>query len=138
MTGAGRGRLIGFVLGLMVAGCGPVYETVYDYQGPPGPAAAACSAGCRLNEDLCRNQCQQDNWPCLHSPAGAGPGFATPYWSHGDSDRFDAPPGSLWCDPPTACYERCAAEQRRCLTATCGGQLTSRRACVAFCPKGTE
>ncbi len=105
---------------LMLAGCGPMYETQYSFVPPENESARACIFQCEngklqchqleeMKEENCENRADRDYYRC--------------------KDR-----GEKYCyrESCSVDYERCEGQYRSCYQA-CGGRVESRQVCVAFC-----
>lgn len=117
-------RLFFPLLGLLLAGCGPIYHTVYDYTPPASRDGMACVMQCentrnqcqRANRlerevaDLKRRQCEERRE--REKEKNGGKSSLSCSYHASDTD----------CDAPyRACYQ------------TCGGRVESHRECAAFC-----
>ncbi len=113
-----------------LAGCGPIYDTVYSYTPPSSPAGKFCVDNCEDRQDDCerfeneraeycedRQREQMDRCADrISREKGRGP-------------KFDECGKTESC---TASLTRCEEDYRRCY-GNCGGTVTSKQECVAFC-----
>lgn len=138
------------VAGLLLAGCGPVYQTQYRYQPPRAFAGRRCVNTCSAQFQACRMRCQEvndrrthyqqqqadfDYWSSHHHYHHFHPGYGpNPYspgyypdddsFTYGDNYNYYADNGGCGCRATyNSCYQNC------------GGNVYSRRVCVAFCGK---
>lgn len=128
-----RRRLcVAILVAVLLAGCGPLYRTTYDYTPPRDRIGRLCSAQCATTREVCRgnadnraqsqySQCeieaQQQYYECLNSAK-------------------DSKQRSICflrqCDSHTD-YRYCDDDYRSCYSA-CGGRVTPQKHCVLNCP----
>ena len=135
----GLGRIAGLLLGLAVLGaCGPVYQTVYDYTPPPTAQGQLCASKCGEISRLCTQNCSLREDRCVAEARERGARDFERYVRdrqdaklpiEKDVDDFTYTGG---CYTSSSCSRTCDEDYRRCFTG-CGGQVTSRQVCTAFC-----
>ncbi len=130
-----EGRCLGVKWGFLsvlvlvfINGCGPIYETRYNFAPPKEPHAQACLFQCQNGKMQCEQleqmrvercewqaQYEQDRCERQHRRKGK-----EPKW-------YEC--GTTSC---SADNERCEANYRSCYAA-CGGTVTSQEVCVMNC-----
>lgn len=127
---------------LTVVGCGPVYETVTDYEPPANPTARAslsncelirmqctqieesradgCLRNCQARVDACEQRAEADYQRCASNEARRA------YCTRARCENTCA---SGACSPK---LDNCKRQYDRCYTAA-GGTVTTRTMCVARC-----
>jgi hypothetical protein len=131
-----------FVFLLMIAGvgtlvgCGPIYQTEYDYIPPHSGIGKMCAMQCQQNKNTCEQMCQLKNDAC-RTQARQDAMYRYEMYRHRQRDIGRGINKGIndfnygnYCD--TAC--NCDSSFRTCY-ATCGGQVLTQRVCVAFCGK---
>jgi hypothetical protein len=127
---------------LAVGGCGPVYQTVTDYEPPENPTARAglsncevirmqcaqieegraqtCQRDCLAQVDACKDRAEAEYQRCMRNPYRLGPC---------SRDKCPSYCGSATCQGDLS---GCQDQYDRCYTAA-GGTVTKRTVCVARC-----
>ncbi len=112
------------------SGCGPIYDTVYDFTPPSSRAGEDCIEDCKMTQFSCE-ETERDR---------------SRYCEDRERDRMDRCNERIqaeknrpakWdeCGKIESCTEdmkRCESRYRLCYQA-CGGTVTARQECVAFC-----
>ena len=135
------------VLGALLAGCGPRYQTFTSYAPPQDEAGRQCLAQCLSGRQLCRQNAQIQTQQCRLGAQteaqienyGGSPNIR-PSSSAPGAKRGSAPeqPGTVSanygrCDGEAATAERqCAIDHDLCYQ-NCGGAVTYTTHCVANC-----
>ncbi len=118
---------------LVLAGCGPLYHTTYDYTPPRNHIGQLCSTQCSNTRDSCR---------------GKADSLAQSRYSQCDAQAQQAYEACLAANTSAqqnhvcllqqcqshANYDHCDADYRSCYSA-CGGVVTPQKKCVFDCPK---
>jgi hypothetical protein len=125
-------------IALVSAACGPIYETVYDYNPPPTAEGRLCASQCTQIGNLCRQNCELREQRCLSDARQRGA------WDYEDYVReqqarkepvtrsIDDFTYDSGCYTASSCKRECNVSYNQCFT-TCGGAVTSRQVCTAFC-----
>lgn len=114
---------------LIIVGCGPIYETRYNFVPPTEPHSAVCLTHCytgkiqcqqleQVQLDNCENRAERERYRCewqIRRDKKREPKWYECGGSHCSVDE-----------------ERCEANYRSCYQA-CGGQVNSEQVCVANC-----
>lgn len=127
-------------LALVLAGCGPVYDTTYSYEAPPTGEGKLCANQCGQIEQLCKRNCTLERESCLAREREQARNDYEDYVRarrnsgapvERDLDDFDR---DYRCASSNVsmCESGCASDQRTCY-ATCGGKVTATTVCTAFC-----
>lgn len=129
-----------FVLAGVLAACGPVVHTNYNYAPPPGDAGKQCVAQCARTQQTCSQTCELTYQSCLAEERDA----ARRYYRYYVNDRtarklpvertMDDYDFDYRCDNkrPETCEAACGSDQRTCYQ-SCGGTVTGTNVCTAFC-----
>src|SRR5690606_22150835 len=59
-----RMLLAGLAALFLVEGCGPIYDTTYDYTPPPTDEGRFCATQCQSLQQHCRSDCSRDERLC--------------------------------------------------------------------------
>jgi len=124
------------IASILMAGCGPIYETSYKYVPPKSYRGRLCANQCTSQKSSCQNNCRVLNQACrMEANAAAEPAYRaylrsmrkqnkTPWRNIGDFADY------------SNCNDRCGCETnyKQCYT-TCGGQVIPHTVCTAFCNK---
>lgn len=122
---------------LIMAGCGPLYETSYSFAPPSTSQGKMCVLQCQQSKTLCQRLCTSDNSNCKLRARSDAQFQYEQYVSAQTAARqpvtktlndFYNPFQCL----PKSCH--CAADYRSCFQ-LCGGDVTEQRTCVANCGK---
>ena len=121
------------IAAMLLAACGPIYETQYDYIPPHNRGGQVCLEQCNTSKAQCRTIAgQQAENERLHCELDANAdyehcqGSAT---NHAEADKCTR----RSCAAPTANSGPCDEDFRICY-AGCGGTVTSRQVCTFNCP----
>ena len=115
---------------LLLAGCGPIYDTVYDFTPPSTSAGRGCIDECGRSKSYCEDAerdrvdyCEEHQQRLMDQC----------------NDRIlrekNRAPKWTECGKTESCTadnEKCENRYRVCYQA-CGGTVTSKQECVAFC-----
>lgn len=121
-----------------LAGCSPVYETVYDYTAPPSTEGKLCASKCDQISNLCVQNCQLREDRCVAEARERG---ARDYEDYVRDQEAAGKPieknlsdftSTGGCYSTTSCKRDCTTGFRQCFVG-CGGSYTSREVCTAFC-----
>lgn len=119
---------------LMLSGCGPMYQTTYNYIPPHSYRGRRCVNRCLSDRSYCRSQCQTNLQSCeTNANLIAMPQYLSYVQEQNASHQ---PINESITD--FADYSRCsshcgcATTYRECFT-NCGGAVIVNRQCVAFC-----
>jgi hypothetical protein len=121
-----------------LSACGPIYETVYDYAPPASPEGRICAAQCTPTSSLCRENCDLREQRCVSEARERGARDYERYVRQ--RQRNDEPIKKSvsdftydgGCYTSSSCRSDCTISYNQCFT-VCGGTVTSRRVCSAFC-----
>ncbi len=126
------------VLVFAVAGCGPIYETVYSYQPPRSPQGQQCAGQCQQIGQYCRQNCRLREDSCrANARQEAGYEFDR-YVRERHRNRQEVKKSigdfdySYHCSGASSCEASCDADFRICFT-NCGGVVTAYQQCTMFC-----
>lgn len=124
------------VLGLLLAGCGPVYTTTYHYKPPKSWRGKQCVNRCLQNRSQCYMYC---NSTVLQCRADANRAARPAYRAYVRYQRRHGLPINRNLSSfanYSQCTDRCGCENtyRQCYT-NCGGQVKTSTICTAFCKK---
>ena len=133
-----RYRAAMLVLALLVAGCGPIYETVYSYQPPRSPQGRQCVGQCQQINQYCRQNCQLRETSCQATARQDASYDYDRYVRERQRHRQEIKKSpsdfdhSYSCSSASSCEQTCGDDYRMCYT-NCGGVVTSREECTMFC-----
>jgi hypothetical protein len=120
------------LIALLLAGCGPIYDTTYRYLPPSDPLSRPCITQCLTSRDSCRNvqELKAEN-SRLRCERDAGDDFERCLFNAKDEQ------GKNSCRRRT-CSEStnlgvCEADYRVCFQ-SCGGIVEEERVCTFNCP----
>ncbi len=117
---------------LILAGCGPIYDTKYDLMPPSDEAGRFCVVECeRINGD-CRRDAQHRYDRCERDNREARDEFERCRRKHAENanKRCGSSASTNYCSSDTA---SCDSAYRRCFQ-NCGGEIHTRQVCVFNCP----
>jgi hypothetical protein len=126
-----------FMLGVgMLTGCGPIYQTKYDYMPPRSSTGMMCVAQCQQGKSTCEQMCQLRNDNC-RTQARQDAIYRYEIYKQARQDRGRAPKKEVGdFDSSNSCNIPCRCESSfRACYAACGGQVLEQQVCVAFCDK---
>lgn len=121
---------------LLVAACGPIYGTKYEFLSPRDPQGGACVAQCQQSKDNCQTSCQSDYDACLSHEDRDGRENYQRYVRERQREKKPAERSEqsfinhYHCS--NSCDSRCNSYYRGCYE-SCGGLVIPHKACVAFC-----
>lgn len=128
-----------FSLGILFAllfGCGPIYKQEYSYVAPRTTAGTMCISQCVQNKNMCEQMCQMKNDNCrAQARADAAYQFeAYKQERYAQGKKIEKSFSNF--DNSYACSDTCNCRPtfNGCYSA-CGGQIVSKKICVAFCDK---
>lgn len=126
------------ILFLNLFGCGPIYQKKFTYYQPRSNAVRQCIASnCERNKMMCERNCSERNSACKWRAYDQA---RVDYRQYVRQQRRQNLPvkksisdfnNDSYCDTSCGCNE----VYRRCYQ-TCGGKVTSKSVCVAFCDQG--
>lgn len=131
-----RAAIIALFLALGLSGCGPQYQTTFQYQPPTSVGARQCLVQCQGQRDYCRERAQDRYENCRAARRQEAYIEYRSYLRQMERERkrpvysvssFDR---SYQCSTATA--GNCTANYNECYQ-TCGGRVTARTVCVANC-----
>lgn len=121
---------------LLVASCGPIYDTKYQFTPPRDPQGKMCATQCQQTQTYCRATCEANRQNCLAYERDRGRDAYEDYVyqrrrEHKPIKRTpDSFVNTYNCS--NSCEDTCAADYRQCYS-TCGGRVTAHQVCTAFC-----
>lgn len=109
---------------ILLCGCGPMYETQYNYAPPKSAVGVMCVSTCEANRGNCRQMQDMQKQNCEYR---ADQEY---HWcvKHSDDKHKD----QCYRTSCNADYAVCDDQYRGCYQA-CGGTVTANQVCVAFC-----
>ena len=126
------------VLMLVMAGCGPIYETVYSYQPPRSAEGRMCTSQCHQINQYCKQNCELREQTCQGNAQQEANRQYDSYVRErrrahleikkSPSDFYS----SYGCSSSSSCSSACDSNYRMCYT-NCGGTITSHQECTMFC-----
>jgi uncharacterized protein YceK len=129
--------VLALLASLLLAGCGPMYETTYSYQKPHTQRARDCIAhNCQYNKMMCEKNCSANNRSCeWQAHQNAQEEFRQYAIQQRENHQPINKSVSDFMDDFN-CNNSCNCQgiYRRCYS-TCGGTVIANTQCVAFCPK---
>lgn len=140
----GKAAFLGAV-GFLLAACGPVIETHYDYLPPENAGGMQCLAGCQKNQNACQRDEAVAKEECRYREErrveDAYEEAMEKYYFdlalHAEApDRFAKPTQPTRGYPS---YYRCDNQSSQCQSGynmcyrSCGGAVSERQVCVANC-----
>lgn len=119
-------------MALLLASCGPIYETNYRYTPPNDPLSRPCISQCLADKGQCRNtaelkaensrlRCERDSRDDYERCLGN---------AKGEQGRASCSRRNCGQD---ANYGFCEADYRTCFQ-SCGGSVDEERLCTFNCP----
>ncbi|PWC33856.1 agenet domain-containing protein [Azospirillum sp. TSO35-2] len=126
------------VLSLLSA-CGPVYETQYSLTPPTSAEGRLCVSQCQQTRNFCRQNCGMSQQACVNDARSRALYEYQAYVNRQTAEKkpikksvSDFDHSSYSCGT-NSCESRCEADYRDCFGGSCGGRVTSKRVCTAFC-----
>lgn len=122
------------VLGSLIASCGPIMQTNYQFTPPKSESGRNCIVHCdsskntceqleQMKYELCEQRAEQEYYNCQRWEAAADRQSGTKRkWYE----------GSCYRDSCSSNIEGCAINYRICYQ-NCGGQVISETICVSNC-----
>lgn len=118
----------------LLSGCGPVYETHYNYVPPASWHGRQCANHCLAKRSRCRTSCQSAKQVCR---SAADMDAMPAYLDYAQDQRNSGEPvvNSVsdfadYSNCPDKCG--CGSTYRACFS-NCGGTVIANTQCVAFC-----
>jgi hypothetical protein len=129
--------LLSLLSTLLLAGCGPMYETNYSYVTPHSQRARDCIASnCVRNKMLCQRNCAANNRSCEWQATQNAQEEFHEYAVQQRENRQPITKSVSDFMDDWNCNNSCNCQTvyRQCY-GTCGGTVIANTQCVAFCPK---
>jgi len=133
-------RLLSLCLGLLalLGACGPIYDTQYSLTPPTSAEGRLCVGQCQQNRTICRQGCTISQQACLSEARDRA---FYEYQAYASQQRAEKKPikrsvssfENTYACSTNSCEARCEADYRDCFGGACGGQVTARKVCTAFC-----
>ena len=127
------------VLLLLIAGCGPVYQTTYELRPPENYQGRVCSNQCSQTQQFCQQNCSSQIQMCEYNERLRS---ENEYYGYVEQQRAAnkkvvLTPESFYdsfrCSRSTeTCQAQCESSYRSCF-ASCGGTVIPHTQCVADC-----
>lgn len=120
----------------LIAACGPMYKTTYNYIPPHSNHGRMCLNQCLDIQNNCREVCNNHKDQCK---AMAQRRAEADFWAYQRAQRDTHQPimkttSDFYND--MGCQESCHCnEQYNQCYINCGGQIVPTQTCVAFCDK---
>lgn len=119
---------------LLLASCGPVYQTTYSYKTPRSQNGRYCANACLQDKSRCEARCREDNQYCRSQAQRRG---ERAYRRYVRDQRRAGKPVNLnvdWFTDYSGCNNSCGctSNYNQCFT-NCGGTVVPHTVCVAFC-----
>lgn len=121
---------------LTLTACGPIYKTNYSYIPPQNGMGKMCAAQCVQGKNACQQSCEVTKNTCqLRAHQDALAKFQIYKQDRLRQGKKVALNVSAF-DNSYSCNQSCACEDtfNTCYS-TCGGQVITKKVCVAFCNK---
>lgn len=119
-----------------LTGCAPIYRTQYTFVPPKTDIAKMCTAQCVQGKNTCEQMCRMNNENCLlRAQQDAEHQFEiykNDQLRQGKEVKRDMNSFKHTYSCRSSC--NCEPTYRSCYT-SCGGQITQKQVCVAFCDK---
>ncbi|HYG86183.1 MAG TPA: hypothetical protein VD978_07980 [Azospirillum sp.] len=126
---------------LLLASCGPVYETAYHFVPPDSAEGQRCTAQCQAEHATCTQSCERRERLCLSDADSRAmrdyqidlgdaptrrrsPATSRTYFDYADRYRAICYAGG--------CRDQCDATHRACFE-SCGGKVSALQVCTANC-----
>lgn len=131
---------LGMALGLSVllAACGPIYETQYTYTQPDSRRGQACTSSCEADQQACKYQCKRETQDCENEKTRVAEREFRRYERYQRDQNlpvtrsvYDFKP-NYSCPWEHECANVCEADYRACFTG-CGGRIDAQQVCVMGC-----
>lgn len=133
-------RLFALCLTLLalLAGCGPMYETQYSFTPPSSPEGRMCVSQCQNSRTMCRQSCSMEQQACRNEARSRAmieyQAYANKQIANKQPVKKSPSDFEYYSSCGTSsCESRCEADYRSCFADVCGGRITSRQVCTAFC-----
>ena len=134
-----RKVFLSVILGLLVlAACGPVYKTNYDYKPPQTDNGRMCVNQCLNTKSACEQDCHARQVDCEYR---ADEDAQIQYDNYVRTQRFQhqeikktVTDFHRYCDEETVCAARCVANHNLCYN-NCGGVVNGTTICTSGCEK---
>lgn len=123
-------------LTLMLAACGPIYETQYSYQPPHSDTGRMCAAQCVQNKSTCHAMCEMRKQTCLAQDKQNALVQFEAYKTRRIAEHRPVDKTPVDFENSWNCNQACGCgDTFNMCYQTCGGVVTPHRECVAFCDK---
>lgn len=127
------------LLALMLAGCGPTYQTVYDYTPPGSAQGRTCVAQCQVSQTHCRTACAATTEACRARVKLEARQEYERYIQRETKAGREARRTVNSFEPAFACSDsscrqQCDGDFRVCY-GNCGGSVRATTLCTSGCDK---
>jgi len=124
------------LIALFLASCGPIYKTVYDYKPPASSQGKMCITQCVSNQAMCHQMCRMRNDTCQMQARQKAIFEFEHYKSVREKNHQPVEKTVRYFDESGECNDNCGCDEtfNVCYTA-CGGSISERQVCTAFCDK---
>lgn len=125
------------LLTILVQGCGPQYQTFYEYTPPRTAEGRACATQCQTIQTYCRSACKSEENSCKQQERYEARQKYDRYVEkqRASNSKIERTPSSFEsyrsCGEP-ACSTNCEEDFRVCYS-TCGGQVKATVRCTSGC-----
>lgn len=130
MTKARAHGLLLALLSTLAYACGPVYDTVYSFTPPETTYGRECVDTCKDSQSDCESYENEKQSDCEEREKDRMDRCAARI-----QEKEHRGPKITECGHTTSCtadLSKCETRYRTCYQA-CGGKVTSKQECVAFC-----
>ena len=115
---------------VLLAACGPIYDTEYHYQTPPTSDGKMCASSCVDKMNVCTANCKVEQANCERIKSLEAQNAYLQYVSERQKKGEEIKKSQSDCE--NSCEADCENVHRICHT-SCGGNIVEHRTCVAFC-----
>lgn len=137
----GRRSLVVMVwCALVLAGCEltPVYETRYSFTPPKSQEGRTCAAQCLMHQQTCSSECSSGYQACKDREEDVAQREYHRYLKEQHRLKKPVKLGIINfrrgdCSSKY-CHDECGSFYRECFQ-LCGGQVSARQVCTAFCDR---
>ena len=118
---------------LLLAGCGPIYDTRYDLIAPTDDAGRFCTVECERISSDCRQAAERKQERCERDNREAKSEYESCRRKHSENanKRCGSSAPNNYCASPQ--LAGCDSDYRRCFQ-NCGGEVQTHQVCVFNCP----
>jgi uncharacterized protein YceK len=124
-----------FIVGLLLSGCGPIYQTTYSYQPPRAQMGKMCISQCFQTKSMCQQMCQTQDQSC-RTQEHQNAYFRYQAYHAQQVSRGKPVNKSIndFDNSFSVCQHSCSctADFNMCYQ-SCGGSVLEHRECTAFC-----